>query len=691
MKTQLRQTRKQYRAIQKAKLKQESRTARIFGKDQLNAMSRRSMNGVQWSPTTVRKALLLRFSCGSSGYKLLLKQGYPLPSERTLQRRLQNISFQPGVLTHVFELLKLKVQGLTKEERLCCLTLDEMSLTQKVEYDISSGELVGDVTLPRHFGSADHALVFMLGGVTSRWKQTIAYHFTTGSTDGTVFKDIILDIISHAADIGLYVQAVTSDMGSANRAMWKSFGIICGKHCKTIHRIPHPSETEGWLYFLADVPHLFKNIKSALISGQNFVLSKDTVERHQLCSNIVSDYPLRDLVCFQEHHELKLAPKLTKAKLAPSHFQKMKVSNATHVISHDVSSALIYLANKECRGAEHRTAAWFIETVNHWFELMTSRHPVMALSKMKPDKYRETRSFLQDVIALFKGIKIGKGEWKPCQTGVILTTTSVLTLAEDLLDAGHKYLLTGRLTQDCLENLFSVVRLRKPIPSPLEFKFALKLISTAQFLTLPRSGSYSQDDGEFLADFLKQDVQVPEDDVEVLGIILSDNPDVSCLPPAERASLYNLAGYCVRSVKKNETTCDTCISELTAEETEYVHPDAELTLLKEFKTGCFFRVSDKTFKMILTVEAMFRKAEDKLMDEKNVKGVLLERAQELTEDVKFAECHNIKKKLLAKFITSRLHFFCKKETNSRKKESSKKFDELGSKSMAMRKLATKVK
>lgn len=289
-------------------------------------------------------------------------------------------------MTQVFELLKLKVDGLTKEERLCCLTLDEMSLTQKVEYDVTSGHLVGDVTLPRHCGSADHALVFMLGGVTSRWKQTIGYHFTSGSTDGTVFKDIILDIISRAADIGLHVQAVTSDMGSANRAMWKSFGIICGKHCQTVYRIPHPHETEGWLYFLADVPHLFKNIKSALVSGQNFVLYKDTLERHQLRSSIVRDYPLRVLACFQEHHELKLAPKLTKAKLAPSHFEKMKVSSATHVISHDGSSALIYLANKESRGADHCTAAWFIEMMNHWFEIMTSRHPVLALSKMKPDK-----------------------------------------------------------------------------------------------------------------------------------------------------------------------------------------------------------------------------------------------------------------------------------------------------------------
>ena len=57
----------------------------------------------------------------------------------------------------------------------------------------------------------------------------------------------------------------------------------------------------------------------------------------------------------------------------------------------------------------------------------------------------------------------------------------------------------------CLENLFSLVRIRKPVPTPLEFKYALKMISTAQFFTLPRTGSYEEDDGEFLADYLNHE------------------------------------------------------------------------------------------------------------------------------------------------------------------------------------------
>lgn len=51
-----------------------------------------------------------------------------------------------------------------KQDRLCCLTLDEMEITRAVEYDSGSRQVLGDVTLPGHNGPASHALVVMLGG-----------------------------------------------------------------------------------------------------------------------------------------------------------------------------------------------------------------------------------------------------------------------------------------------------------------------------------------------------------------------------------------------------------------------------------------------------------------------------------------------------------------------------------------------
>ncbi|KAH7977737.1 hypothetical protein HPB49_003355 [Dermacentor silvarum] len=55
--------------------------------------------------------------------------------------------------------------------------------------------------------------------------------------------------------------------------------------------------------------------------------------------------------------------------------------------------------------------------------------------------------------------------WKPCQAGLLISTTVVMRLQEVLLgNEGCDFCLSNRLLQVCLENLFSVVRLRKPVP-----------------------------------------------------------------------------------------------------------------------------------------------------------------------------------------------------------------------------------
>ena len=692
LKSELRKVKKQKIGLLKAKARQEGKISRLFRSDQLQALSRVNMRGVQWSSATVKKAFQLRFACGASGYKVLLKQHYPLPSERTLQRRLQNIPFEPGVLANVFDMLEVKVKEMNNCEKTCCLTLDELSLTAGVEYDASSGNLVGNVTLPQHTGRADHALVFMLGGITTRWKQTVAYHYTNLQTDGAIFKDIILDIIHRATDIGLHVESVTCDMGASNRAMWRSFGVSCGKHCQTVNKIPHPEAPDKWLHFLADVPHVFKNIKSAIIRGNIFTLSDEIVEKHQLKSSTVSVEPLTDLAKFQEDLDLKLAPKLNMDSLVPSQFDKMKVSCASRVISHEVSCGLKHLVDKEGRKEEYLTTAWLIESISHWFQLMTSRHPVLALSKLDGKKYDETIHFLEDMIQTFRCMKIGsKGHWKPIQTGVIISTTSVLDIAKELLDGDHTFLLTSRLTQDCLENLFSLVRLRKPVPSLLDFKYALKTISTAQYLTYTSSGSYEKDDGEFLAEFLDkkfQDLPKPETEISKINFTHEGEPDMSV---TERDTLYNLIGYCIHSIKKTETTCSECLAEIVAADNQTPHEAAALTLLKEYKKGALVSVSEKAYEMLHKVELMFRKNQYDFIGKSNLKGTLMGEAVTITKQYDIPNCHDLKKKLLSKFINSRLHFYCKIINEKQKKTHTKNNIELSSKSVAMRKIVQNIK
>lgn len=82
-----------------------------------------------------------------------------------------------------------------------------------------------------------------------------------------------------------------------------------------------------------------------------------------------------------------------------------------------VSAGLEYLIEKEGRRKENKTTAWFISTLRRWFDLMTSRHPVLALSRMNSTEFMNAIDLLKTVIEIFKEVKIGDGKWKPSQTG----------------------------------------------------------------------------------------------------------------------------------------------------------------------------------------------------------------------------------------------------------------------------------
>ena len=107
--------------------------------------------------------------CGSREYDELIEQGQPLLSQKTLHRSLQDIEFLCGVLDEVFTFMKLKVSAMKKRERECCITLDEMKIQPKIDWDRALDQLTGYVNfLPNHSDKANHALVFMLGGISTR-------------------------------------------------------------------------------------------------------------------------------------------------------------------------------------------------------------------------------------------------------------------------------------------------------------------------------------------------------------------------------------------------------------------------------------------------------------------------------------------------------------------------------------------
>ncbi|KAG0423844.1 hypothetical protein HPB47_000392, partial [Ixodes persulcatus] len=134
---------------------------------------------------------------------------------------------------------------------------------------------------------ASHALVFMLGGMSSRWKQVIGYHFTCSSFDPQKVKKVLYKIIQQCEEIDIAIDAVISDIGPGNQAIWRLCGITASQFGPKVVSCKHPcaGETSRQLHFLADAPHLLKNIRGHLTREQEFILPAYIQEKYNLPSN----------------------------------------------------------------------------------------------------------------------------------------------------------------------------------------------------------------------------------------------------------------------------------------------------------------------------------------------------------------------------------------------------------------------
>lgn len=176
----------------------------------------------KWSNESIMEGLRTRFACGSKAYEIERRKRR-LPSSRTLCERLQSLRFDSGCLDEIFDILSLKIKQLPDDDKDCVLLFDEMAIQSGTDYCPNLKKFVGNVTLPEHTGIANHALVFMLAGVKTHWKQVIGYHFTGDSINNGCLKDIIFELIRKAEGIGFRVHAVVCDCGGKQSCQMISY------------------------------------------------------------------------------------------------------------------------------------------------------------------------------------------------------------------------------------------------------------------------------------------------------------------------------------------------------------------------------------------------------------------------------------------------------------------------------------
>ena len=129
------------------------------------------------------------------------------------------------------------------------------------------------------------------------------------------------DVITAAWQVHLNVRVCVSDMGAGNQDLWKHVG-ISSKRDQITNYIEHPCAPAQRLYFMADMPHLLKNVRNCLLS-QDIVLPESVADSASLPSRTVSIRHVDILVQLQAGRQLKFAPHLKQCHVEPGKYRRI--------------------------------------------------------------------------------------------------------------------------------------------------------------------------------------------------------------------------------------------------------------------------------------------------------------------------------------------------------------------------------
>ena len=226
---------------------------------------------------------------------------------------------EPGFIGESFTILEEQAK-MNTEKKDCCLVLDAMAIRKQVQWEPANNQYsgfadYGPLQAPKIVVS--EALVFLLVGLRSHWKQPIGY-FLTDKANATVQAELINMALVKASSAGLKVWCVTSDGTTANITTFRKLGCRFGYSYNTIStKFKHPVTGED-VFVILDPCHMPKLAGNALAFLQAFSSSDGDKIQWKF---------FHSLNLIQEQEGLKLGNMLTNNHLQFAR-HKMNVSLA---------------------------------------------------------------------------------------------------------------------------------------------------------------------------------------------------------------------------------------------------------------------------------------------------------------------------------------------------------------------------
>lgn len=522
-----------------------------------------------------------------------------LPHPAVIRKWYGAINGDPGFTDEVFRALKAKVLAAARDKQqvVCGLLMDEMSIKKHVEWDgkrfrgfVDLGTAVDDDSV----ATAKDAFVFMVVSLNGAWKVPCGY-FLIDSLTGQEKANLVSTCLQKLNDSGIKIKTLTCDGPSAHLTMLKALGADLDPS-NLIPSFTHPCDHDFRVCVFLDACHMLKLVRNT-IADQKVLIAADGTE-------IKWGY-IEELHALQQQEGLRLGNRLKSAHINWQR-QKMKVNLAAQSLSSSVADALVF-----CR-LELKLSAFmgceatvdFIVLFDRLFDILNSRNPLAKGYKapLRATNFSYVDTFLtvaeQYIMSLKdrNGVSILKSRRKTGFLGFLICIKSVRMLMTDLLmpdPAPMKYFLTYKVSQDHLELFFGAVRSaggfnNNPIAS--QFAASYRRLLMRNQIEGGRGNCAAQDDTQILDRIEEHTRHTDIDNVRRYGFETQEQiptetdymevPDVlvESLSEYKEAAISYIAGYVVRMVTKR-IVCPVCTDALFETEKDVLTGSAQMSLV----------------------------------------------------------------------------------------------------------------
>ena len=327
-----------------------------FIESQVVKAQKKSKHSNQWN--TKGEVLALSIYFHSKKAYCILSRLLVLPSMRALQCHLQKMSIEPGFVENVFVALGQKVCVFGDTDRFVSLVFDEMSIKDVLVYSEMKDQIDGFEDFG-HLGRtkyiANHATVFMVWGLASKWKQPIGYFLSAGPIKASILQVLTRICINELETIGLHVVALICNQGTNNRSFLHSLKEV------TVEK-PFKKCNNKKVFVFYDPPHLLKNVRNNLKKGD---LQFDD---EKVCWKCIVDF-----FKFDKSQPIWMASKLKEKHIELPPFQAMHVNLVAQVLSHSVAARISTLVTLKYLPEQAVKTATFVDHFDALFNTFNSK------------------------------------------------------------------------------------------------------------------------------------------------------------------------------------------------------------------------------------------------------------------------------------------------------------------------------